>query len=199
MPAAPARANPGAPNAPSAEAARTVILLATADGRLRAGDGPWTRCALGRSGAVAAAGKREGDGATPLALMPLRAVLHRPDRVAPPACALPMRAITPGDGWSDDPADPTYNTLVPLPHPHRHERLWREDGLYDVVVTLGWNDDPPVPGRGSAIFLHCAGETAAGLAPTEGCVALPRDELLALLPRLHPGDRLEVAARRGRP
>lgn len=168
-----------------------MILLATADGRLRAGDGPSIRCALGRAGVVAAAAKREGDGATPLAVLPLRTVLHRPDRVALGACALPARAITRDDGWSDDPDDPLYNTLVPLPHPHRHERLWREDGLYDLMVTLGWNDDPPVPGRGSAIFLHCAAE---GSAPTEGCVALPRDELLALLPRLSPGDVLEVVA-----
>ena len=168
-------------------------LIATADGRLRAGNGPWTRCTLGRSGVVAAADKREGDGATPSAVLALRAVLHRPDRVRLPACALPVRAITPADGWSDDPADPLYNTLVPLPHPHRHERLWRDDGLYDLVVTLGWNDDPPTPGRGSAIFLHCAGGGAGpDPPPTEGCVALPRDELLALVPRLSPGDWLEV-------
>lgn len=163
-------------------------LLAHADGRLEAA-GRVLRCALGRAGVIAAADKREGDGATPLGRRALREVLYRPDRTAAPATALPVRALAPADGWSDDPADPLYNRFVPLPHPFRHERLWREDGLYDLLVVLGWNDDPPTPGRGSAIFLHCA---APDLAPTEGCVALPRDALSALLPRLGPGDALEI-------
>ena len=68
-----------------------------------------------------------------------------------------------------------------LPHPARHERLWRDDAVYDVIVELGYNDDPPVAGRGSAIFFHCARE---GLAPTAGCVALRQADMRRLLPRL---------------
>jgi len=137
------------------------------------------RCALGRAGVRL--DKREGDGATPQARMALRGVLYRPDRLARPDTGLPVRALTPMDGWCDDPAAPDYNRPVALPHAARHERLWREDAIYDVIVELGWNDDPVLPGRGSAIFLHVA---RPHYAPTEGCVALARDDLLALLAAL---------------
>ncbi len=100
-----------------------------------------------------------------------------------------MRAIAETDGWCDDPADAAYNRLVGLPYPGRHERLWREDGLYDLVIVVGYNDDPPVAGRGSAIFIHAA---APGYAPTEGCVALELGDLLALAADCKAGDRLIV-------
>ena len=101
--------------------------------------------------------------------------------------------ITPADGWCDDPDAADYNRLVRLPCTARHERLWREDGLYDLVVTLGYNDDPPHPGRGSAIFLHVAREDYA---PTEGCVALAPQDLLAVLAAVAPDDRLCIQRKR---
>lgn len=151
--------------------------------------GETVACAIGRSGATAAEAKREGDGATPLGVWRLRATLLRPDRVAAPATVLPWRWLRPDDGWSDDVLDPAYNR--PVRHPHRFsaERLWREDGLYDVIVILGHNDAPPVVALGSAIFLHCA---APGFAPTEGCLAVERAVLARWLDRLTPGMALEI-------
>ena len=145
------------------------------------------RCALGRGGITAA--KRESDGATPAGLMPLRYAFYRPDREAQPLTRLSVRAIVPEDGWCDEPARPEYNRFVRRPFPGRHETLWRADGLYDLAVVLGWNDAPPVAGRGSVIFLHIAG---ADYAPTEGCVALARADLVRLLADCGPGDRLIV-------
>ncbi len=137
------------------------------------------------------ADKREGDGATPAGVMALRRVLYRADRLAPPETALPCAPIERSDGWCDAPADPAYNRPVRLPHASGAEALWRDDGLYDVLVVLGWNDDPVAPGRGSAVFLHAA---APGYAPTRGCVALARDDLLALLREVGPETRLRVLA-----
>jgi L,D-peptidoglycan transpeptidase YkuD (ErfK/YbiS/YcfS/YnhG family) len=134
------------------------------------------RAALGRGGV--SAHKREGDGATPSGLLPLRAVLYRPDRVAPPRCAVPIRALAPADGWCDDPGHASYNTAVRLPLNASAEALWRDDGIYDIIGVLGWNDSPPEPGMGSAIFLHAA---RPDYAPTDGCVALARDDLVAVL------------------
>ena len=134
------------------------------------------RAALGRGGIRA--DKQEGDGATPAGVLPLRRVLFRADRLRPPACAVPRAPIAPGDGWCDAPADPRYNRPVTLPYPASAEALWRQDGLYDVIGVLGWNDEPVVRGRGSAIFLHVA---TADLAPTAGCIALPLADLLAVL------------------
>ncbi len=140
-----------------------------------------TPCAIGRGGPCPAADKHEGDGRTPIGRWPVRGILLRPDRVARPAgLALPWRWLRADDGWSDDPADPAYNRPVRHPHARSAERMWREDGLYDVIVVLGHNDAPPQAGRGSAIFLHCWRDGAT----TEGCVAVPRETLLAILPTL---------------
>ena len=146
-------------------------------------------CIIGRSGAIPADAKREGDGATPLGRWPLRTLLLRPDRVALPATSLPWRWLRHDDGWSDGSADPAYNRPVRHPHAYSAEHLWRDDGLYDVIVTLGHNDAPPVTGAGSAIFLHCAAPDGK---PTEGCVALPREVLLGLVERLAPKDFIEI-------
>jgi L,D-peptidoglycan transpeptidase YkuD (ErfK/YbiS/YcfS/YnhG family) len=132
--------------------------------------------ALGRAGMRA--DKSEGDMATPAGLLPLRRVLYRADRGPIPACAVAAEPLAPDDGWCDDPTHPDYNRMVRLPHPARHERLWRDDGVYDLIGVLGWNDAPVVPGRGSAIFLHIA---RPDLSPTEGCIALPEPVLRTVL------------------
>jgi L,D-peptidoglycan transpeptidase YkuD (ErfK/YbiS/YcfS/YnhG family) len=151
-------------------------------------DGITLRCAIGRGGIRA--GKREGDGATPIGVFPLREVLYRPDRQALPSTALPVRALSKLDGWCDDPADAKYNRLVPLPYPAHHEELWRRDRLYDVLAVIGFNDDPIVPGRGSAIFLHMA---SANWGVTDGCVALEPGALIQLLSACAPGDMLDIS------
>lgn len=139
-------------------------------------DGRTCQCCLGHGGV--AIDKTEGDGATPAGSFPLRRVFYRPDRLEAPETKLPVQALEAADGWSDDPADSAYNTLIKLPYPARHERLWREDGLYDVIVEVGYNDDPVIPGRGSAVFMHVA---KPGYEPTEGCVALALKDLLLIL------------------
>ncbi|MDA0675210.1 MAG: L,D-transpeptidase family protein [Proteobacteria bacterium] len=146
------------------------------------------RCALGRAGVRAV--KREGDGVTPAGAWPLRRVLYRADRMATPETRLAVQALTPADGWCDDPADPAYNKPVVMPFAAGHERLWRDDRLYDVIVVLGHNDEPPAAGEGSAIFMHVARED---FGPTEGCVALAIEDLLRLLVACAPGDVLRVA------
>ena len=98
------------------------------------------RCALGRGGIGTT--KREGDGVTPAGAWPLRRLLYRPDRLAVPAGGLTALALRPEDGWCDDADDEAYNCQVSLPYAARCEELWRQDSLYDVIVVLGYNDDP---------------------------------------------------------
>ena len=107
-------------------------------------------CAAGRGGVSGR--KREGDGATPEGVHRIVGMLYRPDRMARPVdWALPIR---PRDLWSDDPRDEDYNLMVRAPHHFSHERLFRADLLYDVVLLTDWNWPFAVGGRGSAIFLH---------------------------------------------
>jgi L,D-peptidoglycan transpeptidase YkuD (ErfK/YbiS/YcfS/YnhG family) len=145
------------------------------DGLLRFRGGIY-RCAIGKGGRRA--DKCEGDGATPIGLLPLRRVLYRADRLAPPRGSVPVAPIAPDDGWCDDPTNAAYNTQIRLPHPARHEELWRADAIYDVIGVLGWNEAPVVRGRGSAIFLHLA---RPDFSPTEGCIALEQQDLLRVL------------------
>lgn len=160
-------------------------------GYLYSGAGQKVRCAVGRAGINFEDSKREGDGTTPCGRFPLRRVLYRADRVQRPMTGLPVQALTPADGWSDDPADPLYNHPVTLPRAYSHEALWRDDGLYDVIVVIGHNDDPVIPGHGSAVFIHVA---APDYAPTEGCVALALADLLELLKTCRPGNSISIVS-----
>jgi L,D-peptidoglycan transpeptidase YkuD (ErfK/YbiS/YcfS/YnhG family) len=160
-------------------------LIVSAMGEAR-WDGSSVRCALGWGGVTRR--KREGDGATPVGTWPMRCLFYRADR-ARPQTRLPTSEICPEDGWCDDPTDPAYNRAVKLPYPGRHEHLWREDEIYDFIVVLGYNDDPVLPGLGSAIFLHVA---RPDFSATEGCVALARSDLERFLTQVRDGDSVIV-------
>jgi L,D-peptidoglycan transpeptidase YkuD (ErfK/YbiS/YcfS/YnhG family) len=144
-------------------------------------------CDIGRNGI--AKHKREGDGCTPAGTFPLREVYYRADKMPRPLTQLPITAIHPTNGWCDDVDHPDYNSLVTMPFPGSHERLLRKDNVYDLLVVIGYNDAPTVPGLGSAIFLHVA---MPGHPGTSGCVAVSTEELLAIVKDLRPGARIRV-------
>ena len=106
-----------------------------------------------------------------------------------PRTRFPLRAIRADDGWCEDPADRNYNRLVTLSPRSGADRLTRDDTLYDLILVLGYNDRPRVRGRGSAIFVHLA---RPGYAPTAGCIALSRHDLLRLLAELRRGSAIVV-------
>lgn len=166
--------------------ASQFVDLSYSAGRL-AWPGGEAPAVCGRGGVRA--DKREGDGATPAGTYPLVTAYYRPDRIAPPATGLELTALGPEHGWVDDPGDALYNCSVSLPYHARHEKMWREDGLYDLVVVIGYNTDRPVPGHGSAIFLHVA---RPDFAPTEGCIAIEREVLAGLLPLIGPGSTIAI-------
>lgn len=154
--------------------------------RTPGGEKRW-RCVLGAGGVRE--DKVEGDAATPAGEFPLRRIYFRNDRLVLPKVGLPARPIAEHDGWCDDPRSPSYNRLVRIPNDWSHEKMWREDSLYDLVVVVGYNDDPPEGEWGSAIFLHIARED---FSPTHGCIAFAREDLMELLPLLSPTTRLRV-------
>ena len=144
-------------------------------------------CALGSAGIVRR--KREGDGGTPAAGMAVLGIRYRPDRGPRPLSGVPVSPIRPCDGWCDDPRSPRYNQPVRLPFGPSHERMWRDDRLYDIVFDLAWNRGPIRRGRGSAIFLHAA---RPGFAPTEGCIAIRHGMLRRLASRIGRRTRIVV-------
>ncbi len=145
------------------------------------------RCAYGRGGF--SADKKEGDGATPLGTFTLRECWYRADRLGAPVTKLPLKVIQETDGWCDDPKSPDYNKHVKLPFAPSHEKLWHDDHVYDLIVPIGYNDDPAVSGKGSAIFLHLAHDDYK---PTEGCIALAKPDFLAILRDIDTSTTIEI-------
>ncbi len=138
-------------------------------------------CALGKAGIRPGSLKSEGDHSTPSGLFFPKQLLFRPDRITNIDCAISQAPLSPESGWCDDPASPDYNRLVALPHAARCETLWRDEHVYDLILTINHNDRPVVPGRGSAIFFHI---TKRNFSPTEGCVALEEKDFLEILKAL---------------
>jgi L,D-peptidoglycan transpeptidase YkuD (ErfK/YbiS/YcfS/YnhG family) len=152
-------------------------------------DGTVFRCALGKGGVSAF--KREGDGATPLGRLRLLGGYFRSGCRVSRCSALPLTAIRDDLGWCDAPADANYNRPVRLPFRASHERMLRDDRLYDICLVLDWNIRPRRRNGGSAIFLHLA---RPGFRPTEGCIAVERRAMLRLLPHLSRRTVLHVRA-----
>ncbi len=148
-------------------------------------------CRIGRAGFIDEVKGREGDAKTPLGQYVLRFGLYRADRLPMPPSPLTFRPLRSDDGWCDDPKDPAYNRFIRLPYAASHEKLWREDGAYDLILVMSHNDSPPEPGLGSAVFIHIAQPDDR---ETLGCVALTPDHMVQLLPFLKPDMRIEIKA-----
>jgi len=146
-------------------------------------------CRIGRGGSIAMVRGREGDEKTPLGEYRLRFGLYRADRLPKPHSSLTFRPLREDDGWCDDPKDLAYNRFVRLPYPASHEKLWREDGAYDIILVMSHNDGPPEPGLGSAVFLHIAQPDDR---KTLGCIALAPEEMVQLLPHLSMGQKILI-------
>jgi L,D-peptidoglycan transpeptidase YkuD (ErfK/YbiS/YcfS/YnhG family) len=153
-------------------------ILVYSDGRIACGDMVF-KCALGKGGVVE--DKIEGDGGTPLGTFPIRKVFYRSDRVRSIVTDLELSEITRDMGWCDDVSKDEYNKEVKLPFEGKHEEMYRDDHVYDVVCVLGYNDEPVVKGKGSAVFMHLSRENYT---PTEGCVALSLEDMTTLLSRV---------------
>ena len=151
------------------------------------------RCQIGEGGLKIAKKKIEGDKTTPIGKWYLSSIYYRPDKMLRPKLhkknILKIHKITKNCGWCDDPKSLEYNSHVVLPFAARHEKLWRTDAAYDLLIVLGYNDDPAISGRGSAIFLHCI---ADGKNYTAGCVAVKRECLLALSQSIEVGQHIII-------
>lgn len=147
-------------------------------------------CALGRGGLTAI--KKEGDGKTPIGCWQFKHILYRPDRIKLPLSPLPISPIEKKHGWCDEPGDRNYNRPVKLPYPASAENLFRDDEIYDVIIILNHNQLPRIQGRGSAIFMHIA---KPDLSPTEGCIALKKQNLLELIKLMTVSTQLIIGKR----
>lgn len=151
------------------------------------------RC--GKGGAIVESEKREGDMKTPYGQYKLKQVFYRADKVEKPQTILPVTEITKDMGWCDDVNDPQYNRLIRKPYDASHEDMYRpDDDIYDIVVEITHNDNPPVPGHGSAVFLHLMRPAKTG---TAGCLAFTHENLRYLLDNVTKDTVIDIRPKRG--
>jgi L,D-peptidoglycan transpeptidase YkuD (ErfK/YbiS/YcfS/YnhG family) len=173
--------------APTARSTTATLTVSECGRRVL---GPW-RARVGYHGL--SAHHREGDGTTPTGTFALGPTVYGLD--ANPGVRLAYHRLRCGDWWDEDARSSTYNTFrhvtCGLTPPFRggSEALWRATVAYREFAVVQYNVAPAVAGRGSAIFLH----DDTGHA-TNGCVSLPRAELLQLLRRLRPGAAISIAS-----
>jgi L,D-peptidoglycan transpeptidase YkuD (ErfK/YbiS/YcfS/YnhG family) len=144
--------------------------------------GPWPAW-LGERGV--SGHHREGDRTTPAGAHGFGPVMYG---IAPnPGVHFLYRRIACGDWWVKDPRSPYYNRFrhercnAPPPFRVTSEDLSRSPTAYRHFAFIRYNADPPVPGRGSGIFLH-----ASTGRPTLGCVSLELPNLVTVVRWLRP-------------
>ena len=136
------------------------------------------KAAIGKNGVIVADDKIEGDLKTPKGRHKVTHGYYRPDKMDCPKSIIPFTALQPSFGWCDESSHALYNQLIDKPFAASHEDLWRDDDVYDLILVTEHNANPIVPGKGSAIFIHIAGEN---FEPTAGCLALRKQDILIIV------------------
>jgi L,D-peptidoglycan transpeptidase YkuD (ErfK/YbiS/YcfS/YnhG family) len=145
------------------------------------------RCALGKSGIKKKRG--EGDFITPKGSYKLIKIYYRADKIQNLKTNLKKIKIRKNMAWCDDPKSNFYNKLINLPTKFGHEKLYRNDNLYDLIIILNYNMRPIIKNKGSAIFIHVA---KRNYAPTQGCIALSKIHLRALLKNINKKEEIKI-------
>jgi len=134
------------------------------------------KCALGKAGIRKK--KKEGDNITPKGIYKIIKIYYRDDRIKKISSKFKLIKITKNMGWCDDPKSKKYNQLIKLPTRYSHEKFFKNDNSYDLIIILNYNINPIIKNKGSAIFIHIAKKNYKS---TAGCIALKKDDLLKLI------------------
>jgi L,D-peptidoglycan transpeptidase YkuD (ErfK/YbiS/YcfS/YnhG family) len=134
------------------------------------------KCALGKAGIRKK--KKEGDNITPKGIYKIIKIYYRDDRIKKISSKFKLIKITKNMGWCDDPKSKKYNQLIKLPTRYSHEKFFKNDNSYDLIIILNYNINPIIKNKGSAIFIHIAKKNYKS---TAGCIALKKNDLLKLI------------------
>jgi L,D-peptidoglycan transpeptidase YkuD (ErfK/YbiS/YcfS/YnhG family) len=144
------------------------------------------KCTLGKSGIGIK--KREGDNITPKGTYKIVNIFYRKDRIKKISSKFKLIEITREMGWCDDPNSKYYNQLIKLPTEYSHERFFRKDNVYDLVLVLNYNMRPIIKNKGSAIFIHVAKKNQK----TAGCIALNKTDLVNLIKKIDKKTKIKI-------
>ena len=144
------------------------------------------RCSLGKAGIKKK--KEEGDNITPKGIYKPVKVLYRSDKINIIKTNLRKIKIKKNMGWCDDPRSNLYNKQINLPSVYSHEKLYRKDSVYDIIIVLNYNMNPTIKGKGSAIFIHIT----KNYKPTQGCIALKKIDLIKILKLIKKNTKIKI-------
>ncbi len=145
------------------------------------------RCALGKGGVKKKT--MEGDNITPKGIFKIIKIYYRPDKIKKIKTLIKKIKIKKNMGWCDDPSSRFYNKLINLPTKYTHEKLYRNDSLYDLIVVLSYNTNPIIKNKGSAIFIHIAKNSYK---KTKGCIALKKEHLIEIISKIKKNTKIKI-------
>ena len=149
------------------------------------------KCAIGKRGINYK--KKEGDFITPKGIYKINCILYRKDRVGKIQTKLKKIVIRKNMGWCDDPRSKRYNKIIKLPSTFSHEKLYKKENIYDIVLVLNYNMSPIIKNKGSAIFIHVA---KRNYKKTEGCIAINKTHLLKVVENIKIGTKIKIGHQR---
>ena len=145
------------------------------------------RCALGKAGVKKK--KEEGDNITPKGTFKINNIYYRSDHIKKISSKFKLIEIRKNMGWCDDPKSEQYNKLIKLPNKYKHEKLYRKDNIYDLILVLNYNTRPILKNKGSAIFIHVA---TKNYKKTAGCIALKKKHLIKLVEKINKKTKITI-------
>ena len=145
------------------------------------------RCALGKAGVKKK--MMEGDNITPKGIFKIIKIYYRSDKIKKIKTLIKKIKIKKNMGWCDDPKSLFYNKLIKLPSKYSHEKLHRNDNLYDLIVVLSYNTNPIIKNKGSAIFIHIAKNSYK---KTKGCIALKKEHLIEIISKIKKNTKIKI-------
>ena len=144
------------------------------------------KCSIGKNGRTTK--KIEGDNKTPKGLYALGSLYFRKDRVSKISTKLKKIEIKKNFGWCDDVKSKFYNKPIKINNKIRHEKLYRTDKKYDLLIPIEYNTKKPKKNKGSAIFIHLT----TNYKKTQGCVAIKEKDMLILLKLIDKKTKIKI-------
>ena len=144
------------------------------------------KCSIGKNGKTTK--KIEGDNKTPKGLYTLGPLYYRKDRLPKLSTKLKKIEIMKNFGWCDDVKSKFYNKPIKTNINVRHEKLYRNDKKYDLLIPIEYNSKRPKKNKGSAIFLHLT----SNYKKTQGCVAIKEKDMLILLNLINKKTKIKI-------
>jgi len=145
------------------------------------------KCSIGKNGLTSK--KVEGDKKTPKGVFGLGPIYYRKDRLSKPQSKLKKIPITKTLGWCDDIKSKLYNKPIKINKNIRHEKLFRKDRSYDLLIPILYNTAKPIKNKGSAIFLHLT----KNYKKTHGCLSMKKKDMLILLKLINKKTKINIS------